>query len=153
MNRKDLDAFESQPIEEQLKQHKDEYYVSMTPEAIPTKDEMTKLLLDIEEMIALIEDPKMKELKNTDEAQYKNEIYHRYNQCVPMKVIGLMLEDERYEHLDKLLDMFSTLNEIKAGKKNMTEEFDKFKDNLNDEYLYKPHGGKTEFEKKFTKKN
>jgi len=151
MDSKKLDELESKPLEEQLKQHREEFYVNMTPTAIPTKDEMTNLLYAIQEMIELIEQPWMQELKRKEDPKYKNEVYMRYNQRVPMKIIGLMFDDDRYDNLDKLLDMFAILSDVKAGNKEMNVEFDKFRDKLNDEYLYKPHGGKEEFEKKFKK--
>lgn len=144
-NSKLFEEFENKPIEEQIKKHEDEYVVNMNPNAIPNLD---KMLEDINEIIEYIEDPTMLEIKQNDNKYYEHMVYGKYNSKLPMKIIKLMLEDNRYDHLAKLLDMFDTLNEVKSGKKDIKNEFDNFKDKLNDEFVYKPHGGKEEFEKK-----
>jgi len=122
-----------------------QYRLSMTPDAIPDLDEYLK---HINEMLEFIETPHMTKLKKNNEKEYEKLVFGKYNAHLPTKLIRLMLEDDRYDHLAKLLDMFDTLNAVKQGKKDIQDEFKKFSENLNEKYVYPLHGGKENFEKK-----
>lgn len=122
------------------------FKLSMNPNAIPDMGEMLEI---VNEMISFIETPEMQLLEKANFPEFETRLYGMYNAKLPMKVISLMTEADRYDNLDELINMFDVLNDIKEGKKNMQEEFEKFNEGLNKKYLYDPHGGKENFEKTF----
>lgn len=124
-----------------------QFKLSMTPNAIP---DMTEMLQTVNELLDYIESPQMKHLENHDFKLFETMIYGKFNSRLPMKVISLMVEGDRYDHLDNLLNMFETLRDVKDGKKNMQDEFQKFNENLNNKYIYDKFGGKEKFEEQFT---
>ena len=90
------------------------FKLSMDPNAIP---DLSELMGTIEAMLQFMETDKMKELEATNKAEFDTLVYGRYNDIVPMKIISLMVDENRYENLDGLLDMFDILNDVKSGKK------------------------------------
>lgn len=126
------------------------FKLSMNPKVIPDMGEMLEIL---NEMISFIETPEMQLLEKNNFGLFESELYGKYNSRLPMKVISLMTEADRYDHLNDLIDMFDTLNDIKSGKKDIQQEYQKFNDKLNEKYLYKPYGGKEGFEKAFAPNN
>jgi len=87
---------------------------------------------------------KCKKKKN----QHEVTLTHKYINELPIKIINLMFEDDRYNHLDQLLDMFDKLKEVKKGNVDINEQFAKFSEKLNETYVYPTHGGKDNFLKK-----
>lgn len=124
------------------------FKASMKPSAIPDMGEMLEI---VNELLAYIETPQMRELEESNFQEFETAIYGMYNSKLPMKVISLMIEGDRYDHLDRLITTFETLGKIKAGELDMQTEFQKFNDKLNDEFVYEPAGGKENFEKQFIK--
>jgi len=125
------------------------FKLSMDPNAIP---DLSELMGTIEAMLQFMETDKMKELEATNKAEFDTLVYGRYNDIVPMKIISLMVDENRYENLDGLLDMFDILNDVKSGKKNIQEEAEKFGEKQNAKYVYPQFGGKENFEKMMAKK-
>ena len=125
------------------------FKLSMDSKAIPNLDE---LLLHINNLINFIERPKMVELQEKNKTEFERLVFAKYNSLLPMKIISLLVEKDRYEHLAKLLDMFDVLNDVKSGNKDIQEEYNKFSENLNEKYVYTLHGGKDNFEKKMKEK-
>ncbi len=125
------------------------YSVGMSKNAIPDVDVMVKTL---DKLIDYIESPRMKKLEETDKKKFESLVYGKYNSVLPMKMIGLLIEDERYENLAKLLDMLETLSQIKKGKKDIAEESKKFSEACNEKYMYPQFGGKENFEKMMSEK-
>lgn len=116
--------------------------MSMDASAIP---DLTELLGYVNSLIAFVETPEMVILSKTNYQEYEKRAYQRYNQHMPIKIIGMMInEDERYENLERLLDMFDRLEGIKTGKKDMQHEYADFSEKLNEQYLYPEYGGTKE---------
>jgi len=128
----------------------DSFKLTMNPNAIPDMGEMLEVVY---EMVNFIETPEMQQLEKDNFSEFETRLYGMYNARLPMKIISLMTEANRYDNLDELINMFEVLNEIKEGKKNIQEEFEKFNEGLNKKYLYDPHGGKENFEKTFATQN
>ena len=62
-----------------------------------------------------------------------------------MKIISLLVEQERYENLTELLDLFETLKDVKSGKKDINIEAEKFGEHNRSKYVYPKFGGKEKF--------
>jgi hypothetical protein len=120
------------------------FKMSMDPKAIP---DLGLLLEIINEMIQFIETPEMEELEVKDFNEFERLVYTRYNSKVPIKIIGLMVEESRYDNLSQLLDMFEALEDVKKGKRDIFEETEKFNEKQNNKYVYPKFGGKENFEK------
>lgn len=123
------------------------FRMTMDPNAIPDMDKMYETLYDL---INFVESEPMKKLEEENFEEFENILYGRYNSLLPMKVISLMTEGDRYDHIDNLMNMFDSLAEIKQGNRDIQDEFKKFNENLNQKYLYDPFGGKENFEKLVT---
>lgn len=120
------------------------FRLTMDPNAIP---DLGNMLVIINELLMFIETEDMQKLEKSDRKEFERRTYTKYNNDLPMKIIGLMLEDDRYDHLSRLLDMFDVLNDVKKGKKDMQKEYESFNEKLNESYLYPAYGGKEGFEK------
>lgn len=125
------------------------FKLSMNPNAIP---DLGELMGTIEAMLQFMETDHMKELEKVNKAEFETLVYGRYNDIIPMKIISLMVDDNRYENLDGLLDMFDILTDVKNGKKNIHEEAEKFGEKQNAKFVYPQFGGKENFEKMMAKK-
>jgi len=126
------------------------FKVSMTPSAIPNIDEM---LTHIDKLIDFIETPKMKKLEFSNNKEFERQVYAKFNTILPMSIINLLVEGDRYEHLERLLEMCNTLKKVKNGELDIHEEHGKFSEKLNTEYLYPKFGGKENFEKEMKKQS
>lgn len=116
--------------------------MSMSPDAIP---DLGELLNYVNSLIAFVETPEMVILSKTNYQEYERKAYQRYNQHMPIKIIGMMVnEEERYENLERLLDMFDRLDGVKTGTRNMQDEYEDFSEKLNEQYLYPEYGGSKE---------
>ncbi len=120
------------------------FRLSMTPDAIP---DMNYLMTVVEQIIFFIETEEMQKLEKSNKEEFEKMIYGKYNNDVPMKIIALLVDENRYENLEQLLDMFDVLSDIKNGKKDIQSEAEKFSEKQNQKYLYPKFGGKEQFEK------
>lgn len=119
------------------------FKMTMDPSAIP---DLENMLTHIDNLIEYAESTEMRILSNTNYQEYETKIYQRFNQHIPIKMISLLIdENERYDNLDGIIGMFETLKDIKEGKKNMQNEYEKFSEKLNEKYLYPDFGGKENF--------
>jgi hypothetical protein len=117
--------------------------MSMDPSAIP---DLGDILQYVDNLIEFVEKPEMIILKGADYQEFEKRVYQRYNQFMPIKIIGLLIdEDERYDNLTKLLDMFDRLENVKRGNSNIQTEYEDFSEKLNEQYLYPVFGGKEKF--------
>ena len=117
--------------------------MSMDPAAIPDLQDMLDY---VNHLIAFLETPEMVFLSQSNHEEFEKTVYQKYNQYMPIKIIGLLIdENERYDNLDKLIDMFDSLDDVKQGNKNMQKEYEKFSEKLNEQYLYPQYGGKEQF--------
>ena len=126
-----------------------QFRLSMDPNAIPDLGEMLNVINDL---LAFIETDYMAKLEMENKKDFEKLVYSKYNGYLPMKVIKLMLDPDKYEHLSRLLDMFDSLNDVKHGRKNIQDAYDNFNEKLNEKYIYPDFGGKEEFEKTMTQK-
>ena len=125
------------------------YTVGLSKDAIPDTE---KMMRNIDKLLDFIESPHMKELEETDKDKFENLAFMKFNNILPMKIISLLVEDERYKNLETLLDMLETLSHVKKGKKDLLEETKKFSEKRNEEYMYPKFGGKENFEKTMREK-
>jgi hypothetical protein len=126
-----------------------QFRVSMTPNAIPDIDSM---LVHIDNLLNFVELPEMKKLETVNKKEFERLVYGRFNAILPINIINLLLEDDRYEHLDMLLNMCDTLKQVKDGKMDIHQEHAKFSEKLSEKYVYPKFGGKENFENEMMKK-
>ncbi|ATZ80941.1 hypothetical protein BMW23_0896 [Bodo saltans virus] len=113
--------------------------------AIPDLEE---LLSQIKKLLNDIESPQYIRLKESNKQEFERIIIHKYLETIPLKIINLMLEENRYSHLDTLLDMFDKLNNVKKGNINIDDAGKQIGEKMNEQYLYpKIDGGKEGFNK------
>lgn len=115
---------------------------TMTSSAIPDLD---KMIHHIYNMLLLIETSEMEQLEKTNNEEFERLVYTEYNTILPIKIISLIVSKNRYENLDRLLDMFEVLNNVKNGKNNIHDEYAKFSEKMNEEFVYSKTGGKEGF--------
>jgi hypothetical protein len=119
--------------------------VEMNPSAIPDLDDM---LVHIQRLLEEIETPEMQELEKKNRNEFEKILTHKYYADISStKIINLMLEPERYENLEKLLDMFERLKKVKSGNLDIQDAHKNWCEKMNEEYVYSKHGGKENFEK------
>ncbi len=124
--------------------------IEMDPNAIPDLDNM---LIYIQKLLEEIETPRMQYLEKTNKNEFEKILTHKYHENIPsFKIINLLLEPERYENLDKLLDMFERLKNIKNGNLDIQKAHKDWCEKMNEEYVYPKHGGKANFEKNILSK-
>ena len=120
-----------------------EFKLSMDPNAIPDLGQMLDIINDL---LAFIETDRMIKLENDNKLEFERTIHGKYNALLPIKIIKLMIEPDRYDHLSRLLDMFDILNNVKDGNSNIQDAYTNFSEKLNEKYIYPMHGGKANFE-------
>lgn len=121
--------------------------LEMSPDAIPNLDD---LLININSVLDFVEEPYMKDLEVTNKDMFERIIINKYHDKMPFKIIRALMEEERYENLSKLLDMFEILKKVKRGEADVYDEFKKFNEEQNQTYIYPKFGGKDEFYKKMS---
>ncbi len=110
--------------------------------------DIDKILNNIIDFIQFSDKPEIIDLEKRDDTAYFHLIMERYEE-LPMSIIRLLMEREnRSENVEKLLDMITLLSKLKNGEGDINEEFEKFSENLNEEYVYPEFGGKEKFEEK-----
>lgn len=119
----------------------------MSADAIPDLDEM---LRHINDLLDCIEEEHMKQLEIQDKNMFERIIINKFHDKMPFKIIRMLMEPDRYNNLDKLLDMFETLKIVQRGDADVYTEFKKFNEKQNEEYVYPKFGGKEEFYKKMS---
>lgn len=93
---------------------------------------------------------KLRKSADKKKEEFENIVYGKYNNVLPMKIISLLIEQERYDNLNELLDMFETLKDIKLGKKDINLEAEKFGEKNRSKYVYPKFGGKDNFLEKMS---
>lgn len=132
--------------EDEVMKDKNAEKAEMKVSAIP---DLELLLQNIIELVEMMETPEMDTVRQTDKSRYENIIITKYQDCMPYSMIKLLLQD-RHNNLPKIIKMIETLSDVKAGKADINEEYDKFGEKLNEEYLYPKFGGKEATYKFFT---
>ena len=120
--------------------------VTMDKNAIPDLDDM---LEHIEELLSDIETPEMQELEKRDKKEFEKILTHKYYSLIPStKIINMFLAPERYDNLERFMEMCDRLRLVKDGKKDMKSAYQEWCEKVNNDLLYPSFGGKEEFEKK-----
>lgn len=132
--------------EEEVLNDKSADKATMSVDAIP---DLELLLKNVIELVELMEQPDMENFKKTNNAEYEKMLVNKYQDCMPYNMIRLLLRD-RHNNLEKVIQLIQVLSKVKDGKADLNEEYDKFGEKLNEEYLYPKFGGKEETFKFFT---
>jgi hypothetical protein len=127
------------------------YMAQMNANSIPDLD---NILIHVQNLLQDIETPEMQKLEKENKKEFEKILTHKYYEKIDsFKIINLMLEAERYENLEKLLDMFDNLKKVKQGKTKIQDAHKLWCEKMNEEYFYSKNGGKENFEKKLAKEN
>lgn len=127
--------------------------------SMPTEEEMDvnaipdleKLTADILEFLQYVDEPNTQTLMKENYGAFHQKVDEKFPN-IPYSITKMLLnEDESQEdkskNLVRLLEMFSTLDQIKQGKKDIKKEFEDFREGISEEYIYPQFGGKEAFEK------
>jgi hypothetical protein len=88
--------------------------------------------------------------KHQDNIEFERILSVKYNDLMPRKIIDLLLEDEKNNNtnnFNKLIKMIEVLSQIKGGNLDYDQEYTKFTEDVNEEYIYSKYGGKENFQK------
>lgn len=90
---------------------------------------------------------KLRKIAKKKKEEFGTRIYSKYNSILPMKIISLMIEQERDDNLNELLDLFDRLKQVKSGRLDINDAADSFGEKLRNKYVYPKFDGKENFEK------
>lgn len=90
---------------------------------------------------------KLRKIAKKKKERFETHVYTRYNSVLPMKIISLLIEQDRDDNLNDLLDMFNKLKAVKRGDTDIDHAADKFGEKLRSKYVYNHFGGKEGYEK------
>lgn len=120
--------------------------------AIPDLDNLTNNIVQILEYINRDD---MQKLENRDKEKFDMELNNKFNEF-SLNYIGifnlLLDKNNRKDNILRLMKMIETLKQVKYGIKDYDTEFDNFKEELANNYLYPKFGGKKGFERKMKQK-
>lgn len=115
--------------------------------AIP---DLEKLLSIVLEMLLYINTDEMQKLETTDEIAFEHHLDAKFEYLSSKYyIIFKMLLDKKHrtENIEKLIDTFSILRDVKSGSINIHDADKNYKEALNEQYIYPKYGGKENFEK------
>lgn len=150
-----LDFIETENMVTMENKFLDEYKLANTIEDTATKNEnkLQKVNQELPEYDKLLQESleskrrvtKLRKSADKKKEEYEALVYGKFNSKLPMKIISLLVEPERYDNLNELLDMFEVLKDVKSGKKNIEEEAEKFGEKNRSKYVYPKFGSKQNF--------
>jgi hypothetical protein len=121
--------------------------------SIPNLVELTNTIV---EFITYINEPDMINLHDSDFKAFESHLENKFEKFSLdyLSIFKMLIKkDGREDNIMKLFNIISTLKDVKSGAKDHETEFEKFKEQQAQEYIYsKYQGGKEEFEKKLIKK-
>jgi anaerobic selenocysteine-containing dehydrogenase len=123
----------------------------MKPENIPDLESLTGTVIEI---LEYLDTPEMIKQEKENKEAFDKHMEQKYEDfsLKNFNVFRLLLETRnREENIEKLLNVFSTLNKIKHGEADIYKEFESFREDRSEKYLYPTFGGKKGFEKAVTK--
>lgn len=121
----------------------------MDPNSIPDIDMLIAKTL---ELLEFLDTDEMMYLEKNDDVKHIQIINGKFDD-LPYNIIKLMIDREhRDEHLERLINMFKMLADIKMGKKDIKQGFEDYRESLYDRYLYPQFGGKEGFERAMMEK-
>lgn len=136
-----------------------EEILKKTREMDPPKEEIPDIeqLMDmVIEFMTYISTDQMQTMEKSDPDGFEKHLDNKFS-AFSLRYYGIfkmLLEKKgREENLAKLIDLFSSLNKVKTGKKSMDLAYEQYTEGLNNEYIYPKYGGKEKFEQHIKNKN
>jgi len=129
-----------------MSEYYDEDAETMSVGAIP---DLNKLMNHIINMLSFVD--MLKESGKSNQ-EIENVVIQKYQNDITILIIKELLENRKYA-LEKLLNMFTILGKVKEGKADLHEEYEKFGERQNEEFIYPKFGGKEQFEKQIRELN
>lgn len=109
-------------------------------------DELTVHMINFLEFIS---QPEMEKLENDNNELFVETVTNKFKDFSDnyVAVFNKLLDKKnRNESVERLVEMFSIIKNIKNGKSTFEKEDARFKEKLNEQYIYKKYGGKKQFE-------
>lgn len=104
------------------------------------------------ELLKLMDNTEMMILEKGNNNEYTNIILSQFED-LPYSIIKLLLErNERENNVGRLINMLNILKNVKSGEQDINEAYNKYSEQLNEEYIYPKFGGKNNFEKEIKNK-
>lgn len=122
-------------------------YLNFDNQAIP---DLNKLTTEIINFLEYVNTDEAEKIEKDNFENYKRHLEGKFPDFTLnyINIYNMLLEKEnREDNLVKLLNLFEILKDIKEGKKDIQEEFIRFKEAQASEYIYPKYGGKENFEK------
>lgn len=122
-------------------------YKESTDISIPDIAQLTGTII---EFVEYLSQPQVIEMSKGDEVAYKQHLENKFEDfsLKYYSIFRMLLEEKnRAENLNKLISMMEILKNIKDGKKDHDKEFEKFKEERAEEYIYPQFGGKNNFQR------
>lgn len=113
--------------------------------------DMESLTSEVYQCILEMKTPEVQKMMDTNPAKAVDHMYDKFPN-VNYKIINVLMDetlnDEQREHaVLKLLDMFDRLDKCKRGELNLQNEFERFREEQKEEYVYPQFGGKDQYER------
>ena len=127
-------------------------YLDFETENIPDLNNLTNQIITFLEYINKSDMEKMEE---EDPVAFKAHLENEFADFSLnyINVYNMLLnKNDRDDNIIKLMNLIEILREVKSGEKKMQDEFNKFKENLSEQFVYPKFGGKENFEKKIKKR-
>jgi hypothetical protein len=120
----------------------------MDVDAIPNIEKLTE---DILEFLDFKDLPENVELAQTKYGVALDKMYSKFPN-INYKIINVLMDTEasaedKEKDLMDLLSMLERLDKIKQGKLNIKSEFESFREEMHEEYVYPQFGGKAAYER------
>lgn len=135
-----------------LDQYKSTNGPPLDPNAIPNIDELTSSVVEFLEYMNTSE---MFELEKKDYNAFENHLDNKFGSFTNRyyKIFKMLIEKKnREDNTIKLLDMLGTLKKVKIGELDINKATEDFSEEITDQYIYKPNGGKARFEEMMRKR-
>jgi hypothetical protein len=123
---------------------------TMSVEAIPSIAELNKRMTKIIELVEFLKSSEMTQKSQDDREQIA--IFKYQDDIKSVNIIRQIVEDPK-KNLKKISELFQLMGRIKNGQADLHEEYEKFGERQNEEYVYPQFGGKDAFEKKIKEMN
>ena len=109
--------------------------------------DLEKLTSDILKFIDFVDEPDIKELKETNIGKFNFMVNEGFPD-LPVSMIRLLGDyDNKEKNLEKILEMIELLRSVKTGHKTFENAENEFVEKRAEEYLYPAFGGKDNFYK------
>jgi len=114
-------------------------------DAIP---DLTILTGHIYDILYYLEKKETKVLMKNNESAVRMLLNEKYADTVPLGIIDMLMEEENVvENVERLLRIFESLKQIKAGEMSFNDGLNSLTDDIEDRYEYSKYGSKEAFEK------